>query len=82
MSAPPPNHDNPSSRFAFEDSQRPRQKRKRKNRDSYEGETIAEQVLWEVDDALGCSNRLFGCVLSLITLPFRLVWNVIEAVMD
>jgi hypothetical protein len=89
MSTPPPNNDNPSSRFSFENQPPNQPNVPPQNQQPYpaygyreEPETFKDQVLEEVDDALGCSNRLIGCSLSLVTLPFRLVWRVIQAVTD
>ena len=87
--APPPNDDNPSSRFSFENQPPNQAKVPPQNQQPYkaygdqgEPETFKDQVVDEVDDALGCSNRLIGCSISLATLPFRLVWKVIQGFDD
>lgn len=88
MTAQPPDADNPSQRYSFE-NQPPNQANVPQSQQPYkaygyqgEPETFKDQVLEEVDDAMGCSERLIGCSISLVTLPFRLVWKVIEAVTD
>jgi hypothetical protein len=45
-------------------------------------ESLGDQIIEEVDDALGISNRLLGCSLWLLTLPFRLIGKLIGFVMD
>ena len=90
--AAPPNNDDPSSRFSFDDSPQgqanlgasanPQQQRRPDRNRQVEGETLGDQIVDEVDDALGCSNRLIGCSFWLLTLPFRVVWKVIQAVTD
>jgi hypothetical protein len=36
----------------------------------------------EIDDALGISNRLIGCSFWLLTLPFRFAGKIIGFIMD
>ncbi|KXK23618.1 MAG: hypothetical protein UZ15_CFX003000567 [Chloroflexi bacterium OLB15] len=44
--------------------------------------SVKADIVDEIDDALGISDRMFGCGWSLLTLPFRLVWSVIEGIFD
>jgi hypothetical protein len=94
MSVPPPNNDDPSSRFSFDDPQ-PKQQafgvnippqnqppRRRFFDAKQERESVREQIVDEVGDALGIADRLFGCSFWLLTLPFRVVWKVIRFVSD
>ncbi len=60
------------------DEQRKWQQKKRNEED----DSLAESVLDELDEGLGCSNRLLGCAWQLITLLPRLVWKVISEIFD
>jgi hypothetical protein len=95
MAATPPQNDDPSSRFSFDDpapgqasfgANVPAQNQQRHNPYAHgyreEPDSFKDVVLDEVDDALGITNRLLGCSWWLLTLPFRLIWKVIEAVTD
>lgn len=97
MSALPPNNDDPSSRFSFDD-QPPRQQPFGVNIPPQNAQverrtffnpgkndqtgSLREDIIEEVDDALGITDRLLGCSWWMLTLPFRLVWKVIQAVTD
>jgi hypothetical protein len=59
---------------------KPQQQAQRKRKPTEEDESLSEEVLDEIDEGLGCSERLLGCGWSLIRLPFRLVWKVISEI--
>lgn len=50
-----------------------------KRKPNEEDESLTEAVL---DEGFGCSQRLFGCGWSPVSLPFRLVWKVISEIFD
>ena len=74
---PPTVHAGTSETGTPEERRKWEQKRRAEQDDS-----LTEDVLETIDDGLGCSNRLFGCVWSLGTLPFRLVWRIIGSFFD
>ena len=88
--SPPSHNDDPSSRYSF-DQPAPDQQvfgaRTTPQNQPYlipsnrsaEQATVGDEIVDMVDDTFGISNRLIGCSLSLVTLPFRLLWRVIEA---
>lgn len=58
------------------------QRRWNQKRRTEEDDSLVEDVLDEVDEGFGCSQRLFGCAWQLVTLIPRLGWRVISEIFD
>ncbi len=54
----------------------------RKRRNTEEDQSVKEDVLEEIDDAFGISNRLLGCGWWLILLPVRLIAKIFGFIGD
>jgi hypothetical protein len=53
-----------------------------KRRQVEEDESVGEAILEEIDDSLGISEKAFGCAKTLLFLPFRIVWKLIDWMTD
>jgi hypothetical protein len=47
-----------------------------------EDESVGQAILDEVDDAFGISDKAFGCARTLLFLPFRIIWKLIDWITD
>ncbi|MBE2184694.1 MAG: hypothetical protein IAE89_14790 [Anaerolineae bacterium] len=94
MSAPPPNNNDPYP-FDFDSASsqsppltpppfeaNPANKSAYYYGHYYEEPSVKADIADEIDDALGISDKLLGCSWWLLTLPFRLIWNLIEGIFD
>ncbi len=87
MSVPPPSNDPYPFDFDSVPSQPPSSIEANSTRSHgashYDADvSIVEGIADEIDDALGISDKLIGCSWWLLTLPFRLIWNLIEGIFD
>lgn len=70
-----PNEQTPYA-YSFDDPQQAKRKRKHDEED----ESLTEDVLDEIDERLGCSQRLLGW--SVITWLPRLLWKIVSEIFD
>jgi hypothetical protein len=78
----PPNPPDDYS-FSFENGQQKPVPPKKKKQDE-EGDSLLDDVSYEVVDAItdNISGRGCGCLIRLITLPFRLVMRLFDMLSD
>ena len=85
----PPDNNDPYP-YSFDDSQQPAPRRtqpppqqpQRRRKNEEEDESVGEEILDEIDDALGISNRVFGCGWWLLTLPIRMISKIFGFIGD
>jgi hypothetical protein len=68
--------------YSFDAHQPPRQPQRTRRNTYEEDESVKEEIIEEIDDALGISNRIMGCGWSLITLPFRFIGKIFGFIGD